>query len=256
MAKKAKEKLILANTGEGIAKQEYKDQDGNTWVENDTSGTIDENRCGECGKNVSWTLLLLDGGEAYCWPCLEKKFDVTWAEAGQEPEELKSEVDVLSYELHTEFSVVQTPEVDSRIAEILNEATDALASFGIDKVETHVLTGEYSFKGELPEEERTGFVPAYTDDWERSVLSAAAAEKILKGRNDAYVFEHSERFKEQPLLYHNKGGVVVVADAEVNEGWEGVTVTGEFEAAGKDIQTSLDCSYYLVLPYEDSIKGG
>ena len=63
-----------------MAKTGYEDQHGCTWETCWTGGTLDENACDECAENVSETLVCMDGGEAYCWACLKKVFDVEYAE--------------------------------------------------------------------------------------------------------------------------------------------------------------------------------
>ena len=71
-------KVELTLHESNIAGKIYIDQDGCVWREIDTAGYLDENLCTECSKDVSWTLLCLDGGEAYCNDCLNKLYEVQW----------------------------------------------------------------------------------------------------------------------------------------------------------------------------------
>lgn len=71
-------KLILRDDGIGIARKSYDDQDGCKWIETDTRGYLDENECTECGQDTGWTLMCLDGGDAYCEKCLSKLFDIEY----------------------------------------------------------------------------------------------------------------------------------------------------------------------------------
>jgi len=80
MPEPPKEKLILRKIHAGMAVTTYEDQHGNSWQTCWTAGTLDENLCDECGENVGETLVCMDGGEAYCWECLERIFEVEYKE--------------------------------------------------------------------------------------------------------------------------------------------------------------------------------